>query len=56
MIANTKDLETLTPNGISKKFKDAEEIYIPWGKETAPHHDQRVDQSNIIFSRETTID
>lgn len=36
MIDNTKDLETLSLQGRSKKIKDAEETYIPWGQEIAP--------------------
>lgn len=36
MIDNTKDLETLSPEGRTKKIKAAQEVYIPWGKDIAP--------------------
>jgi GTP pyrophosphokinase len=36
MIHNTRDLITLTPNGIAKKIKLARSFYIPLGKKIAP--------------------
>lgn len=36
IINNTTDLESLTPEGIERKILDAEQVYIPWGREIAP--------------------
>lgn len=36
MIDNTRDLQSLKPEGINQKIQDAEEFYISWGKEIAP--------------------
>ena len=36
MIHNTRDLESLSPESIERKIKDATEFYIPIGKEIAP--------------------
>ena len=36
MIENTKDLESLPTKSILNKIKDAQEVYIPWGREIAP--------------------
>lgn len=36
MIQNTKDLESLKPEGIERKIQDAESFYIPMGRKVAP--------------------
>ncbi len=36
MIDNTKDLETLALESRAAKIQDAEEVYIPWGRQIAP--------------------